>query len=98
MNRRGFLTLLAQLSAASLVVAIPTSVPLAQEKGNDKALGSHESAAGRQLAARLGPDCQVLETTQEGGQLLARVGFQGHDFYLRSKDGQVWRTAGSSKA
>jgi len=45
-----------------------------------------------QPRANFGRQCSILDIYERNGKIYARVGIQGHDFLVESRDGRVWYT------
>ncbi|MBE7472658.1 MAG: hypothetical protein HS114_26310 [Anaerolineales bacterium] len=99
MKRRDFLTGLATLSLTGLIkMSLPTKAQ-AQTNGKifkgtleGKIFESLDNGQTWQQTANFGPDCPVLELSEEEEGLFAHLGFQSYNFWLTSPDGRIWRT------
>ncbi len=106
MNRRKFLEGAAQLTLGVLAAtAFPVPVA-AEEKplvlaGEHRQLLYRGTQDGRimrytaengcwETCATFNPNCKVLRVFRRGEWLYARLSFKGHEFMLKSRDGQLW--------
>lgn len=98
MNRRNFIKTAA---VALLVAGFPTPVWPAEARTEVAGKILRGDAAGRifesadggrtwQLNVNFGPDCSILRLVPRKNSIIAVVGFQNYQFYLRSTDGKVW--------
>lgn len=102
MNRRKFLTGIAELSVAGLVTTLWPAYFEAKADGRilkgtaeGQIFESVDGGQSWQLIANFGPDCPILEVFQDYGQFYVRIGCQEYSFLVQSLDGRNWWTASS---
>jgi len=63
-----------------------------QGTSDGRILESPDGGKTWQPRANFGKQCSILEIYERNGKLYARVGIQGYDFIVESRDGRTWYT------